>query len=323
MGKDLYIDVNCGKPSGVDISMAGYFIEHGALPVHRSLLQGQYKSAGKVFSYARVPAKDFPRTIEDDLIASMGPLKGKKRTIMLSGGFDSMLLALLARQQGAVVSALTVQFESFNLKTVRRAVLLAKRLGLPHRVISVTVKEFLSGFASATVLTDEPLLDLDLALVEAALRKCSAKDAGEVLVSGMGSDEWFGDLSLNRPKDLQQKFNITRLHLQAHERCAKKYKRRFIAPFLSDRMIHLSLQLTEAMRKDKQLLRALAPNAKVFLPPASAREDQVPDPARAVVVQVYGGRAWPRPIKKLGPPKSDDRSLRAIALGMWLEKFKD
>ena len=56
-------------------------------------------------------------------------MAGSRRAVMFSGGFDSMLIALLAQQCGAQVTAVTVQFDDFNPLTVAGAVEFADKSG--------------------------------------------------------------------------------------------------------------------------------------------------------------------------------------------------
>lgn len=223
---------------------------------------------------------------------------------MFSGGFDSMLMALLMRRYGARVTAVTVRFEDFNPFTVAEAALLAQRMSLPHHILHVTLPEFLSAFGLLPSLIDKPIWDLDLALVHAAFRKYDPKSAGKIFVSGMGSDQWFGDRA----------FEQAVIDEDAHYRVARAYGYRFIFPFLSEQMRILSRQLPAAAKKDKELLREIAADDYRSLIPRrrGRREIQVPAEVRRLLIRIYSGGKI---------VKSDDKTLRQVVIErLWLKK---
>ena len=219
--------------------------------------------------------------VQKTLKASIGKLAHARRVLMFSGGFDSMLLALLAKSNGARVTAVTVRFEDFNPLTVAEATLLAQRMRLPHYILDVTLQEFLSAFGSLPLLTDKPMLDLDLVLVHAALKKYDSKIAGKVFISGMGSDQWFGDKALDQAV----------IDEGAHQKVAQAQGYKFIFPFLSTQMLALSQQIPAALKVNKKLLRAMVTDTGISTGLLSGhsgrREIQVPEQVRHLLVKVY------------------------------------
>jgi len=251
--------------------------------------------------------------LEEALENSVGNVAGSSRAVMFTGGFDSLLLARLAQRGGAEVTAITVQFEDFNPLTVATASELAQRTGISHHVIQVEAAEFLSAFEKLAEILDQPPMDLDLAVVYAALEKYDPKIAGKVFISGMGSDQWFGDVPAEG--------NMLEA-VKMHQRVAWVHGYSFVFPFLSQPMRTISQQIPAVMKKDKEILRALS-IAKHIPRQKIKREEQVPPAMRRLLIKVYGDRAWPEPIMPEGISwGANNRALHQIALGLWLEKAK-
>ena len=316
-----YLYSYTGKARGVDPDNAREYIRSGWVPAPKTVLIGRKKVVRSQLKPFPHLSKNLPTVLEKTLLSSMGSLKGLPRTMMFSGGFDSTLMVLLARRYGAQVKAVTIQFDKFNPMTVGGAVSLAKKLGLSHQVLHVTAKEFLNSFELVSQITEEPLLDLDLALVNAVFKKYHQQRGKEVFISGMGSDQWFGNMALEPEYGgLQTRLDTGLLNKKAHDQVAELYGNRFIFPFLSAPMLALSLRLTDDMKDDKKLLRTLADGNG--LNPQHGREEQVPGMMRKVVVKAFAQRAWPWPLSEEKQQKTDDQTLRQIALGLWLKNQK-
>lgn len=308
----------------LDQDAAWDYIRAGYLLAPRTILKGRTKLSPSMSPNAPVDLGNIAFVVQQTLENAIGHSAGSRRAVMFSGGFDSMLIALLTQRCGAQVTAVTVQFDDFNPVTVGEAIRLAREMELPHRILHVTVPEFVSAFELVAGITDEPLLDLDLDVVYAALRKYHSRVGGEVFISGMGSDQWFGNHSLEAwPGDLAGRLDWAIMNEKAHQQVAQTHGYSFIFPFLSVPMLALSQQIPAAMKKDKRLLRELAAGSAI--PHRGARSEiQIPEVIRRILVKVYGPRAWPRPVSGLGERGSvDDQTLRQIVLGLWLEKAKD
>lgn len=209
---------------------------------------------------------------------------------MFSGGFDSMLMALLARRWGAKLTAVTVQFEGFNPRTVAQASLLARRMKLPHHILDVSLSEFLSSYLSLVALMGKPPDDLDLVLVDAALKKYDPRIAGKIFISGMGSDQWFGNDALKvKYKDIKKHLARAVDDREIHCKVARVHGLKFIFPFLSTPMLALAQQIPPVMKKDKKLLRQLVTGADMDLLSGfgGSREIQVPSRVRHLLLKVY------------------------------------
>jgi asparagine synthetase B (glutamine-hydrolysing) len=229
------------------------------------------------------------KTFKKNFKTSLGNLAGTRRALMFSGGFDSMLTALLVQGWGARVTAVTVRFDDFNPLTVAQASLLAGQLGLPHHIIHVTLLEFLSAFESLGALFDKPLSDLDLVLVYAALKKYDPRIGGKIFISGMGSDQWFGNESLKgRGQDLKDRLDQAALDMDAHHKVAGVHGLKFVFPFLSASILELSQHVPAALKKDKKLLRGLVDGPVLIEHRTRGREMQVPPQVRQLLVKVCG-----------------------------------
>lgn len=220
--------------------------------------------------------------LEQELKKSLGRLSGCWRALLFSGGFDSMLLAVLMRRYGADVTAVTVQFDHFNPVTVAEAVSLAQRMALKHHIVRVTLPEFLEAFKTLPSFTSRPFCDLDLILTHAAFMKYDTDVAGNVFISGMGSDQLFGSLESG----------LSGLDEEAQHETAALHGYQLIFPFLSEAMQKLSQNIPPAQKKDKKILHELVGREhKALIPVRSGRREiQVPDPVRRILVRIYGGR---------------------------------
>jgi len=315
--------LNTGSGIEINKDAAWDFIREGYLPGPRTILKGRTKLPQAQLPQITVDADDLPAQVQETLLAALGKVKGVHRAMMFSGGFDSMLIACLAQQAGARISAVTVQFDEFNPLTVAGAVQFAQKAGIEHHILNVHTVEFLSAFEALAGLTDEPILDLDLAIVYAALKKYDHRIAGETFISGMGSDQWFGDGALEtRQRGLEVNLDLAMLDESVHQKVAQTHGCKFVFPFLSKPMLALSQSVPINMKKDKKLLRALAV-ANTIPPHGTRSEIQVPPLIRDLLIKIHGDRAWPSPVS-IQSRRGDkvEEVLRQIVLGLWLEKAK-
>lgn len=308
----------------IDKDAAWGYIRNGYLLSPRTILKGRTKPPQSIAQLNSVELSTIPSFLQKTLEVALGNLKGTRRAVMFSGGFDSMLICTLVQRCGAQVVAVTVQFDDFNPLTVQGAIECAKEMGLKHHILFVKSVEFLSAFETLAGLTDEPVLDLDLAIVYAALKKYDHRVAGDVIISGMGSDQWFGNIALEESfGSLEVRLDWAIVDVAAHQKAAQAHGCKFVFPFLSGAMLELSQIIPPAMKKDKQLLRSLAlansiPNRGL------KSEVQVPSLLRRILIKTYGDRAWPHPVADTGDSnRLDDQTLRQIVLGLWLEKVKE
>ena len=307
-----------GSSYEVDKDAAWDYIRHGYLLAPRTVIKGRIKSARPLPAF-NVDQDKLPDVLQESLVSSMGKVADSRRAVMFSGGFDCMLLALLAKSGGADVKAVTIQFDGFNPLTVAEATHFARKIGIEHHIIPVKTIEFLSAFEKMARITDEPLLDLDLAIVYAALNKYDPKIAGDVFISGMGCDQWFGNVAFKAdPLDYPARLDWAMVNTDAHHRVAEAHGCRFFFPYLSSQALSLSQLIPLALKEDKKLMRLL-PGAAMVPEKKSSTEIQVPSWIRRILIKSYGPRAWPSPVSADGEDKHEiDQKLRQIVLGLWL-----
>jgi len=317
MGSYVYT----GTGSGIDEDAAWDYIRDGFLLCPRTVLKGRTKRLKSELPAVSVDLKNLPSYLEQTLNGVLGDMAGARRPVMFTGGFDSMLLACMAKSRGAEVTAVTVQFDEFNLRTVAGAIEAAEEAGFPHHVLPVKVVEFLSAVEILAGLTQEPLTDLDLAVVYAALKKYDHSVAGNMFISGMGSDQWFGNLALAAYHGgFAARLDWALVEEDSHQRVARNFACQMSFPFLSRPMLALSQAIPDRMKKDKKLLRALA-SANTFPHRGLKTEVQIPPLVRHILIKTFGRRAWPSPVTVHGRKElGDDQALRRIILGLWLEK---
>ena len=305
----------------VDTDAAWEYIRQGYLLGPRTVLKGRTKIPKSELPAVPVHLDKLSVELQTTLVASLGNMAGSSRAVMFSGGFDSMLIACLAQRCGAKVTAVTVGFDDFNPLTVTGSIQFAHKMGIKHHILYVKAVEFFSAFETLASITDEPVLDLELAIVYAALKKYDPLIAGKVFISGMGSDQWLGDHALEAKRgNLAVRLDWANVNEDAHQRVAQAHGCEFVFPFLSGPMLALSQVVPPAMKKDKQLLRTLAvANA---IPARGIRSEvQVPGLLRRILVKKFGDRAWPSAVSLNSKSSHDDTILlRQIMLGLWLEK---
>jgi asparagine synthetase B (glutamine-hydrolysing) len=317
------MDFDAHRGMELDHDAAWDYIRDGYLHGSRTVLKGRTKTPQPVLQAPAVDLSKLAFIAQQTLEAAIGNIAGTRRAVMFSGGFDSMLVACLAQRSGAHVTAVTIQFDDFNPLTVAGSIEFAKKAGIEHHILHVKAVEFLSAFEALAGITDGPMLDLDLAVVYAALKKYDPKIAGDVFIAGMGSDQWFGDEALEAmPEGLMARLDRARADEDAHQRVAEAHGYKFVFPFLSLPMLALSQSVPAAMKKDKQLLRALAV-ANTISDRGTRSEVQVPPLMRHILIKTYGDRAWPSPVSVgYRDSREDDQILRQIILGLWWEKVK-
>jgi len=317
--KDFYAYKGIG--SEIDTDAAWEYIRQGYLLGPRTVLKGRTKIPQLKLPTVPINLNKLSVEIQSTLLASLGDIAGSSRAIMFSGGFDSMLIACLAQRCGAKVTAVTVGFDDFNPLTVTGSTQIAHKMGVKHHILYVKAVEFFSAFETLASVTDEPVLDLELAIVYAALKKYDPLIAGKVFISGMGSDQWLGDHALEAKRgNLAVRLDWANVNEDAHQRVAQVHGCDFVFPFLSGPMLAFSQLVPPAMKKDKKLLRELA--VVNTIPPRGIRSEiQVPSLLRRILVKKYGDRAWPSPVSLDSKSSRDDTPLlRQIMLGLWLEK---
>jgi asparagine synthase (glutamine-hydrolysing) len=131
---------------------------------------------------ATSPAQALASSVVRQLVAD------RPVAIFLSGGFDSAMIAAVARNHGASPLAVTLK-TSDNDEDVRRAARTAKHYGLEHHIRSVEPNELQPLMRDFVAAQDQPTLDgFNTYLVSRAARAAGCV----VALSGLGGDEVLG-----------------------------------------------------------------------------------------------------------------------------------
>ncbi|MFH1504521.1 MAG: asparagine synthase (glutamine-hydrolyzing) [Candidatus Omnitrophota bacterium] len=110
--------------------------------------------------------------------------------VFLSGGIDSISLAVLAKKSRAQrLSTFSIGFKEKTFDESRYAFLAAKYLGTSHYAYTFTIDDFIGSFHEVTSLLDEPFADMSI-FPTYFLSKFSRKHI-KVALSGEGADELF------------------------------------------------------------------------------------------------------------------------------------
>lgn len=108
--------------------------------------------------------------------------------IFLSGGIDSSVIAAAARAGGCTLKALTLTTPLGSADESTVAASTARRLGMPHEVVTVTPDEARGSLVSFFQSMDQPTVDG----FNSYLISMAARSAGlTVALSGVGGDELF------------------------------------------------------------------------------------------------------------------------------------
>jgi asparagine synthase (glutamine-hydrolysing) len=110
--------------------------------------------------------------------------------LLLSGGVDSSLVALMLRRLGADIESFTVSVTDRDLDEAPAAQAIAKRLGIRHTILPLTDSDALQLANTAIGFLDEPFGDSSAVPTYAV---CAlARKRSTVLLGGDGGDEVFG-----------------------------------------------------------------------------------------------------------------------------------
>jgi asparagine synthase (glutamine-hydrolysing) len=202
------------KPQVDQISL-GEFLQYGYIAAPRTIYSGVHKlspgswlcwqvggGAPEIKTYwsvgdalAKGPITGDLRAIEDELEALLIDAF-RYRTVadvpvglFLSGGIDSGLVAVLLRKAGISLEAFTIGFESAAHDESEAASALATKLGLNHRVSTISRSVAEGVFAQWPELYDEPFGDASG--IPTYLVSRMAREKVKVALSADGGDELF------------------------------------------------------------------------------------------------------------------------------------
>ena len=112
--------------------------------------------------------------------------------ILLSGGVDSALIAMLAKENStSALHTFTIGFnEKSDADEIPEAAETARLLGLPHHPIQINQGDFFSALETCTAIVEEPLATTSIIPMYYLTQKVSKQM--KVVLSGQGADEQLG-----------------------------------------------------------------------------------------------------------------------------------
>ena len=298
---DLMASPDCHRT--IDPAGVSDFLSTGFSPFERTPVQGISKlyagvtatissSAIKHFRYHQLGDSNSILTEQDAITAVRSALKtavvnrieSNTRTgLLLSGGLDSSLVGALVGGT-RLTAAYSLNFGKEYRNELEFSGLMAKHLGIPARVITVTSDMIKAKFLHTAQILDEPIGD-PLTVPNIIVVEEAAKEV-QLVFNGEGGDPLFGG-----PKNLpimayeaystEQGFSREEMYLRAynkgHEHLAQLLTKDFqqqlkhapgsadlLAPFLHDphftsylnRLMHINLRLKGAAQILPKVLKA-------------------------------------------------------------------
>jgi asparagine synthase (glutamine-hydrolysing) len=122
----------------------------------------------------------------------------------LSSGVDSAIITAIASELSPGIKAFTVEFVDDDLGEINNAADIASHLNVEHITVSATPKDFMDAYESVIYHLDSPVADPSTVAIYIISRE-AAKHV-KVILSGEGSDEFFGGYKSYRSGLITQKY---------------------------------------------------------------------------------------------------------------------
>jgi asparagine synthase (glutamine-hydrolysing) len=121
-------------------------------------------------------------------------LRGRAATVLFSGGLDSSLMAMLAREDREGINSATTSFSFINRDDQEEeyARTSASALDLPHSIYVGDETGYLAGLAESVVAAEEPLHHLQSVMLYLLFKNHQFGDK-PLLLCGHGADALFGN----------------------------------------------------------------------------------------------------------------------------------
>ncbi|MEE9355995.1 MAG: asparagine synthetase B family protein [Methylococcaceae bacterium] len=166
---------------------------------------------------------------------------GKKTALLLSGGLDSSLVGALVGGEN-LVAAYSLTFGEHYRNELEYSGLMARALGIPARIITVTPLMIKQNFLKTATILDEPIGD-PLTIPNIIIAEEAAKEA-QIVFNGEGGDPVFGG-----PKNLPimafeayangiQEISREEIYLQSYNKGHEHQKTILTADFLQETIHH-------------------------------------------------------------------------------------
>ncbi len=139
------------------------------------------------------PSRDLLRDLRTSLKSAVD--RNRAEAILLSGGLDTSIIATIASPQGPL-KAYTVALEGAPSPDIEYAELMAKRLGLKHKIHVFTLQEFIQTLPEVvrTLQVFDPMEIRNSAAVYIGMKEAN-KDGVSTFLTGDACDELFAGYS--------------------------------------------------------------------------------------------------------------------------------
>jgi asparagine synthase (glutamine-hydrolysing) len=166
------------------------------------LREGPYADGGRAASRRPAPADAVHRALGGAVRRHL--VSDVRVGVLLSGGIDSQLLAVLAdRVPDQTSQFITIGFDGIPSPDVEFARACAKHLRGSHTVLTLSGHELSHQISAAITAMDQPTVDgINVFVVSSAASRAGIR----VLLSGLGGDELFGGYSTFRRAPLLARF---------------------------------------------------------------------------------------------------------------------
>ena len=260
--------------------------------------------------------------------------KNRKVGLMLSGGYDSSFLCGKIAKECRELHTFTLGIESCVSNAVLQSRKIAKLFKTFHHEINLTNREYVAAFAEVMGYLDEPVFDMDIAIIFSMLG--SIPEDIDFIFHGFGSDELFGD----RLKSSTGRYDGRCFYMFAgqklpqelllHERVCSTHHSRLIFPFVAHSMVKLALEMPLGFKQGKNLLRSLATDLdKVHFEP-NLPVSRIPELAKKTIIAHYlpkversqclGALLGKNDLKEILRRSTNRQILSLIVFQVWFER---
>ena len=204
------------------------------------------------------------KLIKDALINSIKrrTINLKKFGILLSGGIDSSIIALICKKLGLNFNCYSIGLE--NSKDLEWAEKTALVLGLKLKTLTLELDETEKIIKKTIkILKQTDIVNIGVGSVFYAGIRLAKEDSVDVILTGMGSDELFaGYARFDKVKDINKEcFSRVKNIYNDMKRdflIAKEMKANILTPFIDEGVIKVAMQTPSNYKIKKYILREIA-----------------------------------------------------------------
>ena len=217
----------------------------------------------KIVELEKASKKSNKKQVEKELVEAVRKRMPKKKFgVLLSGGVDSCLIALLCRQAGAKFACYTVGLH--DSPDIPWALAFAKRYKLPLKIRTFDLDEAEKLFKKAKkMLKHVDILSVGVGAVTLAAMALAKKDKIKYVFSGLGSEEIFAgyhqhaeakDVHAESSKGLKKTWQRD---LRRDYAIAAALKMEILTPFLDEDLIKTAMGIPpkrKITKKEKKII---------------------------------------------------------------------